>query len=231
MTTNNPLEGILLVNKSKGCTSFSLVHLLRKLTGVKKIGHTGTLDPLATGVMVLLIGKKYTRLSDTFLNEDKEYVANIHLGVTTNTYDAEGETTSTSEIVPSQEEVFAVLQHFQGVVEQTPPMFSAKKIQGQKLYHLARKGKEVDRPKQKVFLETELLEYSYPTLTIRVACSKGTYIRTIANDIGQMLGCGAYLEELQRTRCGNFHLKDCINEEQLHNVNIQDFLRCNDANL
>ena len=215
MLENNFSEGILLVNKSLKSTSFSLVRLLRKLTGIKKIGHAGTLDPLATGVMVMLIGKKYTRLSDSFLNKDKEYIAQIYLGKTTDTFDAEGQILTNSEIKPSLEDIEEALQHFQGTIEQLPPMFSAKKVQGRKLYDLARKGQEVERKKQKVFVSTNLLSYNYPIIELLITCSKGTYIRTIAHDLGEKLICGAYLSGLQRTRCGSFKLEECIDEDTL----------------
>src|SRR5262249_44547105 len=136
MTNPNPIEGILLVNKPRGKTSFSLVATLRKSLGVKKIGHAGTLDPFATGVMVMLIGRAYTRLSDQFLGQDKEYLAELCLGLATDTYDSEGQVVSRSEFVPSQKCIEETIQQFQGEIIQIPPMFSAKKINGKKLYEL-----------------------------------------------------------------------------------------------
>lgn len=212
---NEPIAGILLVNKSKGSTSFKLVQILRKHLGVKKIGHAGTLDPLATGVMVMLIGRSYTRLSEKFLCHDKEYIAEIYLGVTTDTYDSEGSIIAQSEVIPSIEEVEQALSLFQGEINQIPPMYSAKKIQGKKLYELARKGIEIERKSVKLTLETHLIRYTYPFLELRIACSKGTYIRSIAYDLGLKLGCGAHLTNLKRTRSGNFQLEDCIDETEL----------------
>ena len=212
---SQPIEGILLVDKAKGRTSFSLVHLLRKRLGVKKIGHAGTLDPFATGVMVLLIGRNFTRLSDQFLCNDKEYEAEVYLGASTDTFDSEGKISSQSSEVPSLESIMKALENFQGEVEQIPPMFSAKKKQGKKLYELARKGLEVEREPVKIQLQTHFISYSYPFLRLRIACSKGTYIRSIAHDLGGMLGCGAHLTNLRRTRSGIFTLEQCISDDEL----------------
>lgn len=209
------IEGLLLLNKPRGQTSFRLVSLLRRVTGVKKIGHAGTLDPFATGVMVLLIGKSFTRLSDQFLTQDKEYAATLHLGIATDSFDCDGQITAESAHIPSLAEVQEVLKTFQGTVMQTPPMFSAKKIQGKKLYELARKGLSIERAPVQITLDTELLSYDYPLLRIRVACSKGTYIRSLADDIGTKLGCGAHLTELTRLRSGPFRLENCIDPQQL----------------
>ncbi len=205
-----PPEGILLVNKPTGQTAFTLVRQLRRLLGVKKIGHAGTLDPFATGVMVMLIGRNYTKLSDKLLTQDKEYLGRIHLGIETDSYDCDGKEVSTSDHVPTLEEVEQVIQKFQGVIEQVPPMFSAKKVNGKKLYQLARKGEIIERQPVKVHVQTDLIAYDYPTIDIRVSCSKGTYIRSIAYDIGQLLGCGAHLSSLTRTRSGPFQLADCL---------------------
>lgn len=216
----NPVEGILLVNKPRGKTSFSLVASLRKRLGVKKIGHAGTLDPFATGVMVMLIGRNYTRLSDRFLAKDKEYRARLLLGATTDTYDCEGKILATSDKCPLEEEVHEVLKSFQGWIDQVPPMFSAKKINGKKLYEMARKGQEVERKPVSVWLDTQLLTYQYPYLDLHVKASKGTYIRSLAYDIGQKLGCGAHLTTLERVRSGSFHLHECINADDIHNKEI-----------
>lgn len=210
MTLNSSPSGILLVNKPKGKTSFSLVSAVRRASGVDKVGHAGTLDPLATGVLILLVGKEYTRLSDSFLHQDKEYIATLHLGIRTDSYDAEGKVLSTSTIIPTEEAILNVINEFQGTISQIPPMFSAKKVKGKKLYDLARKGIEVERQAQDVTLTTKMLHYEYPFLSIHVACSKGTYIRTIAEDIGQKLGCGAHISDLARTRSGSFSISECM---------------------
>lgn len=206
----NSVEGILLVDKPKGQTSFSLVSVLRKRLNVKKIGHAGTLDPFATGVMVLLIGRNYTRLSDSFLDKDKEYIAQVYLGIATDTYDCEGSEQFKSDYVPSIEEVEKAVGFFQGEIKQTPPMYSAKKVQGKKLYELARKGIEVERAPVTIQVQTELLNYAYPHLTLRIRCSKGTYIRSIGHDLGKLLTCGAHLTNLQRTKSGSFRIEDCL---------------------
>jgi tRNA pseudouridine55 synthase len=222
-----PIEGILLVDKSKGPTSFSLVQALRRRLGVKKIGHAGTLDPFATGVMVMLIGRPYTRLSDIFLCNDKEYVAEVYLGITTDTYDSEGKMIAQSAYIPSLEEIDEVLNYFQGEIAQIPPMYSAKKKQGQKLYELARKGQEVPRDPVTIALQTQLIRYEYPYLELHISCSKGTYIRSVAYDLGMKLGCGAHLTNLRRIRSGQFKIEDCINEAELYtsSFNLQDKLK------
>ncbi len=210
-------EGILLVNKPKGKTSFSLVHALRKKTKIKKIGHAGTLDPFAEGVMILLIGKEFTKKSDTFLNQDKEYEGTLHLGVETTTYDPEGEITAKNPAVPPLAEIETVLSQFQGTISQIPPMFSAKKVNGKKLYDLARKGIEIERKPSSVTVDITLIDYSYPELTLKISCSKGTYIRSLAYDIGKALGCGAHLSKLIRTRSGPYTLDNCIDGSTLFN--------------
>lgn len=213
-------SGILLVDKPKGKTAFSLVACLRRILKVQKIGHAGTLDPFATGVMVMLIGKKYTRLSDQFLCEDKEYLAQMHLGIVTDTYDCEGEVQQRSDVVPTLAELESAIAQFQGEIDQVPPMFSAKKINGQKLYDLARKGKTVERKAVKVKVQTRLLKYEYPYAFISVSCSKGTYIRSIAHDLGAVLGCGAHLANLQRTRSGPHALEACYDGSLLYSPDV-----------
>jgi tRNA pseudouridine55 synthase len=208
-------QGILLLDKAIGRTSFSLVSLLRKRLNVKKIGHAGTLDPFASGVMVMMVGRDYTRRSAEFLCEDKEYEACVHLGVATDSFDCDGKVTKTSDLQPSLEEINEALTEFQGRVMQTPPMFSAKKINGKKLYELARKGETVERAPVEVSMETKLLSYSYPELHIHVRCSKGTYIRSIADDLGSKLSCGGHLTALRRTRSGTFHIDDCVSPADL----------------
>lgn len=218
-------EGILLIDKPAGKTSFYLVNVLRRILGVRKIGHAGTLDPFATGVMVMLIGKNYTRLSDSFLTQDKEYKATVRLGIETDSYDIDGEVLSTSDLTPSLAEIEQAIQKFQGKIEQTPPMFSAKKIGGQKLCDLARQGKVLERKPVTVTVKTTLLSYNYPHLEILVQCSKGTYIRSIAHDLGLLLGTGAHLENLVRTRSGSFSLGDCLPYAELNLENSLKNLR------
>ncbi len=203
-------SGLLLVNKPENLTSFSLVRALRRRLGVKKIGHAGTLDPFAKGLMVMLIGRDYTKLSNRFLTLDKEYVAIVKLGEATDSFDRDGQITETSDLIPSSEEVEAVIAQFQGELMQVPPMFSAKKVGGKKLYDLARAGKTIEREPVKVRMETTLIEYTYPTLTIRVNCSKGTYIRSVAHEMGEKLGSFGHLIELTRTKVGTFDIDQAI---------------------
>ncbi len=227
------LEGILLVDKPQGRTSFSLIRALRKLTGIRKIGHSGTLDPFATGVMVMLIGRAYTRLSDQLLCQDKEYLAEVNLGVNTDTYDCDGKVVARSKKVPTLEQIQEALTYFQGEIEQIPPMYSAKKIGGKKLYELARSGIEVERLPAKVSVETELVTYAYPHLSLKVACSKGTYIRSIAYELGKRLGCGAHLSQLQRTRSGVYRIDDCLDGNLLDQTDfdITPYLKVHENSL
>ena len=209
-------EGILLVDKPEGKTSFSLVSALRRKTGIQKIGHAGTLDPFATGLMIMLIGKTFTRLSDQYLTQEKEYKCTVRLGITTDTYDREGIVTQTSPLEPSLSDIEAALTHFNGTILQIPPMFSAKKIKGKKLYELARKGISVERAPVSVTLHTTLLSYTYPNLELHIVCSKGTYIRSLAYDLGVLLECGAHLEALRRLRSGTFSIDQAINGALLY---------------
>lgn len=208
-------EGILLVDKPVGKTSFSLVAATRRRLGVQKVGHAGTLDPFATGVMVLLVGREYTKLSDQFLCQDKEYCARVLLGSSTDSYDCDGVVENTSDKVPTLKEIEQAILQFQGDIEQIPPMFSAKKINGQKLCDLARKGKTVERTPSRVNVQMEIIHYEYPHLDIRVRCSKGTYIRSLAHDLGVALGCYGHLIQLQRTRSGKFALSECLDGKLL----------------
>ena len=210
--------GILLVNKSSGCTSFQLVSLLRKITKEKTIGHAGTLDPFATGVMVMLIGRAFTRLSNQFLSSHKQYRAMLTLGLSTDTYDLDGQITFQNDSVPSLQQIEQMLSQFQGEMLQVPPMFSAKKMGGKKLYDLARRGLMIERPPVKVQIETRLISYIYPHLEILVDCSKGAYIRSLAQDMGHMLGCGAHLSSLTRLKSGHFTLEECIPQTCLHDL-------------
>lgn len=206
----NKKSGFLLVNKPVGPTSFGVIAQLRRITGIKKIGHAGTLDPFASGVLVVAIGREATRIISQYVKLDKEYEALLHLGAVTNTYDRMG---VVSELVISElgiDDIQKVLAKFRGQQKQIPPMFSAKKVGGKKLYELARKGIEVERkPVEINIYELELLDYNWPLLKIRVKCSSGTYIRSLAHEIGQALGCGAYLDELKRTAVGKFRIDEC----------------------
>lgn len=209
------IEGILPVDKPSKKTSFSLISELRKITRVQKIGHTGTLDPFASGVVVVLIGKKFTRLSDELLNKDKTYLATLHLGITTDSYDIDGATIEHSSNIPTLAMIQETLLQFQGTLLQTPPMFSAKKVKGKKLYELARQGITIERQAVPVHINTVFISYEYPYLTLRIRCSKGTYIRSLAHDIGIHLGCGAHLSTLTREQNGAYTLFDCCDGTRL----------------
>jgi tRNA pseudouridine55 synthase len=229
METKETWEGILPVDKPRGQTAFSLVRRLRNLLHVRKIGHAGTLDPFATGVMVMLIGKKYTQLSNSFLNSDKEYLACVCLGITTNTFDCEGQKLEHSALIPMLSDLNIVLRKFQGTIQQVPPMYSAKKLKGKKLYEYARQGIIVERQPVQVSVELEVISYAYPHLDLKVKCSKGTYIRSLAHDIGKELGCGGHLLSLQRIRSGDIRLKDCLNgydlfERDFYPASINQYL-------
>jgi tRNA pseudouridine55 synthase len=220
----NELSGILLINKSEKKPSFSLVNILRKLLKIKKIGFAGTLDPFAKGLMIMLIGKDYTKRSQDLTNFNKTYTCSLHLGYSTKTFDTESKKEFISDKKPENEEVENILKEFQGNILQTPPMFSAKKVNGQRLYKLARQNIEIKREKIQVRIKTTLLKYRYPFLDLEIECSKGTYIRSIANDIGNKLNTGAYLTSLTRIKTGPFDLKDAILQEDLEKINLKDFL-------
>ena len=210
MNVNSAPEGYLLVDKPAGMTSFSVVAALRKKLKVQKIGHGGTLDPFATGLLIVLVGRVYTKQADRFLEDSKEYLATLHLGSATDSYDIDGKVTSTSDLIPTEEEIQSVLQQFQGIIEQIPPMFSAKKIRGKRLYELARAGKEVERKSSKVEVNIQLLHYAYPEVQLLISCSKGTYVRSLGHEIGLQLGSFAFVSQLRRTRSGSFQISNSL---------------------
>ncbi len=223
------MDGILLIDKPAGWTSFDVVAKVRgvlsKEAGHKvKVGHSGTLDPFATGLLVLLIGK-YTKKSDEFLKLNKTYEATLTLGKTSTTGDPEGGITPVNDRQPTHEEVISTLNTFFGQITQTPPIFSAIKINGQRAYKLARAGKTpVMEPRQVEIYDIMLLSYDYPELKIETKVSSGTYIRSLAVDIGEVLGVGAYLTELRRTKTAEYDVssaivpKDMLVEELLDNM-------------
>ena len=198
------MNGIINVYKEKDYTSFDVVAKLRGILKQKKIGHTGTLDPDATGVLPVCLGNA-TKLCDMLTDKKKEYIAEFVLGKETDTQDISGQLLKETEVKCSGAEVLEVIQSFVGDYDQLPPMYSAIKVDGKRLYELARQGKEVDRKTRPVtFYEIEILKVELPFVCIRVLCSKGTYIRTLCHDIGQKLGCGAAMTSLERTRSGQF---------------------------
>ena len=207
--------GLVLLDKPEGVTSFKAVAMLRRIYGEKRIGHTGTLDPMATGVLPVLIGRA-TRLSELGLNADKRYTATVRLGVTTDTLDITGNILSETEPNVSDEQLNAALENFKGEQMQTPPMYSAISKGGVRLYDLARQGIEVEREARKInILEINLLERSGNDFKIDVLCSKGTYIRSLADDLGKYLGCGAVLTALSRTATGGFSISRCATVEEI----------------
>ena len=213
-----PYNGILLCDKPFGQTSHDVVDSLRKLLGQKKIGHTGTLDPRAAGLMVICLGTA-TKIARFITDVDKTYEAEITLGQRSSTYDAEGISPETPfEKVPelNESEIVSVLSSFKGAIKQKVPIFSAVKVNGQRLYKSARKGESVDTPVRDVFVDSiKLIDFKLPKMSLEISCSKGTYIRTIANDIGENIGCGAYLSGLKRTRVGNYSLADALSLKEV----------------
>jgi len=204
-TLEQGFKGILNVNKAAGMTSFDVVSLVRRGAGVKRVGHAGTLDPAATGVLLVCLGQA-VRISEYLMELPKTYRAVIRLGIATDTYDAEGTPTSVAESIDvSREDLLAVLPQFVGEIQQAPPAHSAVKVDGRRAYALARKGQEVALKPRPVRVDRiDLLRFEPPEVEIEVECGKGTYIRSIAHDLGQRLGCGAHLASLVRTRVGSF---------------------------
>lgn len=213
------MQGVLLVDKPTGWTSFDVVNYVRRIVaqaeGKKpkncKVGHTGTLDPLATGLLVLLVGKEYTRRAPELTKLDKTYDVVMKLGETSTTADAEGQLTTISDIRPTPEDLSAVLQKWTGDIMQTPPAYSAMKIDGVRAYKLAREGKEVLLEARPASIHSiELTLYEYPFIRFTAAVGSGTYIRSLVEDIGHDLGTGAYMSDLCRTRVGQFRLEDAV---------------------
>lgn len=216
------MDGILNIRKEKGFTSHDVVAVLRGILHTKKIGHTGTLDPMAEGVLPVCVGAA-TKLCETFTDHDKEYTAVMRLGETYDTLDITGVMIKKKEVMSTEEEVVSAIKSFVGGYNQVPPMYSAKKVDGKKLYELARAGKTVER--KPVFVDIydiEILELDIPKVTIRVHCGKGTYIRSLISDIGEKLSCGACMEELTRTRVGEFDIKDSYSLDEIKKIMEED---------
>lgn len=218
------LNGIIVIHKEADFTSHDVVAKMRGICKQKKIGHTGTLDPQATGVLPVCLGSG-TKLCDMLTDKDKEYVAELLLGMETDTQDTTGQVLATRAVEVSEEEVTQAVMSFQGVYHQVPPMYSALKVDGKKLYELARAGKEVERKARAVHIdEIEILEMALPVVKLRVACSKGTYIRTLCADIGEKLGCGGTMKSLKRTRVGNFTLEKAVTLSELESLRDENRL-------
>ncbi|MGR3952445.1 MAG: tRNA pseudouridine(55) synthase TruB [Chlamydia sp.] len=218
-------QGVLLLDKTAGKSSFHFVHLIRKKTGVQKVGHAGTLDPFASGLLILLVGKAWTRKQDSFMGSDKEYLATITLGVATDSYDRDGSITATSSHIPTLYDVEECIRLFQGEKLQTPPMYSAKKIAGVRLYELARKGIEIERKAVSVHLEIELISYVYPNISIRVRCSKGTYIRSLGHEIGEILGSYGHVDSLRRTKSGIYSVDNALSFNHFSSISSEDIVQ------
>ena len=211
---------VLNINKPVDWTSFDVVKKIRNLTRVKKVGHAGTLDPFATGVLIVCTGPATKRINK-FVEDKKEYIGEIFLGTETDTYDSTGEIVKQYEgqDFPDTSIVEEIINSYKGQIEQVPPMFSALKVKGKRLYKYAREGKTVERKARKIeIFEIELLLYKYPLIKVRIVCSKGTYIRSLAFDIGRDLGTGAHLKNLIRTRIGDFILEDAWDMDEFVNL-------------
>ena len=202
---------IILIDKPAGPTSFQIVHKIRKITGAKKVGHSGTLDPKASGLMIVCTGKK-TKMMDQFINLNKSYSGIIRLGLTSPSMDLETECVEV--LIPKdlgEDKIFETRNNFLGEIEQTPPMYSAVKVGGKKLYNLARKGKTIERESRKIFIEKfEIEKIELPDIHFTITCSKGTFIRVIADDFGNKLGTGAVLAELRRIGIGQFSVDEAL---------------------
>jgi len=203
-------DGLLLVDKPGGITSFAVVRRVRQALKVKKVGHLGTLDPFATGLLPLALGEA-TKLAQFLLDEPKSYLATLKLGVETDTQDLTGQVTGEFDYLPTPEEVHRIAGAFVGEIDQVPPMYSAVHHQGERLYQLARRGQKVEAAPRKVVIHRlEIMNVALPQVTLKVACSKGTYIRTLAHDLGRALGCGAHLVSLTRLAVGPFRLGEAL---------------------
>ena len=216
-------DGILLIDKPAGPTSHDIVDIIRNSYRIKKVGHCGTLDPAATGLLIIVLGKA-TKLSEKLMSDDKVYVGSMKLGKTTNTFDAEGQVESTQPVPDlSIETLQKEANKFLGDQMQIPPMVSAIKINGTPLYKLARKGQTIDRKERFIHLYKFLIsEYETPVAWFKVACTKGTYIRTLAHDFGQKIGCGGHLSGLRRTISGTFKVSNATSLEELTTLSALD---------
>jgi tRNA pseudouridine55 synthase len=216
------LEGIMIVNKPSGLTSHDVVDRARRKFRMRQIGHAGTLDPLATGVLILLLGKA-TKLFKEFVGMDKGYRAKFILGRRTTSADIQGDVVEERPFHQiTQNQIEEAFDQFSGEIEQVPPMVSAVKVKGKKLYELARKGIEVERPARKITIHSLRLEsFQLPEVQFYLECSKGTYVRQIAEDIGRILGCGACISQIERTKVGPFQIEDAVKLEDLNEKHLR----------
>ena len=218
------MNGIVVIDKPNGITSHDVVDRIRKKFSMKRVGHAGTLDPLATGVLVLLLGKA-TKLFEKFVAFDKAYRATMILGTKTVSADTQGEVIEKKDWeYITKEKIEEVFEKFRGDIEQLPPMVSAVKVGGKKLYELARKGIKVERQPRSVRIDKlEIEEIDFPNVKFYMECSKGTYVRQLADDIGDVLGCGACISQIQRTKVGPFNIEEAVTIEDLNEDNIRDW--------
>jgi tRNA pseudouridine55 synthase len=218
-------DGVLLVDKAEGMTSHDVVALVRRKLEIRKVGHCGTLDPIATGLLLLTLGRG-TKIQDLLMSEDKEYVGTLTLGVTTSTQDREGEVIQQRDVPPlGENEIRAAFEKFRGDFYQLPPMVSAIKRGGVPLYKLAREGKEVEREPRLVHVYRHSIDrIALPEIDFTVLCSKGFYVRTYAHDIGEALGCGAHLKTLRRSKSGRFNVEGAISVDRIQNAPREEIL-------
>lgn len=211
-----PFDGVLLVDKPRGLTSHDVVDRVRRHFGFRKVGHCGTLDPMATGLLVLVL-ERATKIQQRLMSDDKTYEGTLRLGITTDSHDVDGHVIAEHPVPPLTLEQFeSILARFRGDIWQTPPMVSAVKHAGTPLYKLARKGQVVEREARLVHIyELVVLEFCPPDIRLRITCTKGTYVRTLCHDIGQALGCGGHLAELRRTRSGRFDVANALPLERV----------------
>lgn len=216
--------GVLNINKPLGITSFDVVRQIKRISKEKKVGHGGTLDPEASGVLPVCLGRA-TKAIDFIMEDTKDYIAGIKLGVVTDTYDREGKILRESDITSTDKEIIATIEKFVGNIQQVPPMYSALKQNGKKLYELAREGIEVYREPRNITIHSiDILSLESPMISIRVRCSKGTYIRSLCYDIGEELGCGAMMWSLERAGTGPFTVENSVKLEELNEDNIRDYI-------
>ncbi len=225
-STGHELEGILLVDKPQGPTSHDIVSRLRRKLQMKRIGHAGTLDPMATGLLIMLIGKA-TKASQFLIGQDKIYQGTLELGKSTDSQDADGEVVEEKPVPElTESQVLEIMSGFLGDQYQTPPMFSAKKIDGVPLYKLARKGETIEREPRFIHVRRfDLLEINMPDIRFELISSKGTYVRTIAHDLGQRVGCGAHLKQLRRTGSGDLRIEQARTLEEIESSSITEIRR------
>ncbi|MPW25830.1 tRNA pseudouridine(55) synthase TruB [Alkalibaculum sp. M08DMB] len=216
------MNGILNIYKPSGMTSHDVVNKVRRALNTKKVGHTGTLDPIAEGILPLCIGSA-TKVSQFIVEKDKEYIAEVFLGVKTDSYDKTGHIVAENDLVVTKNQFNKILDLFIGDIEQVPPIYSAIKVKGKKLYEYARSNKPVEiKPRKVTIYSIDLLEYKYPIAKIKVSCAKGTYIRSLCNDIGEKLGTYGHMTSLIRTKSGPFHMENCILLDNLTTLDLNE---------